>query len=111
MSHKITYKTALKDVDLAQSAAKALGMATSINKDTMKFSSGALRGASLDLRSGVITSDSDWKHEANVERFQVAYNEAKATLEISRQGHTILGRTETTVNGQTVVQIMCESFG
>jgi len=85
MSHRVTTNTEIKDADLAQDALKRAGYSFDIRGNSILITSGDMNGATIDLRSGVISGDSDMGHRSD--RFGALrqfYSEAKVTKETQK---------------------------
>lgn len=105
MSHRVTTATEIKDKALAIQAAKAAGVGVVEEGNTLRFTSGDLRNAVLDLRTGRITGDTDYGHtEEKLGALRLHYSEAKYTLECARQGIMVESRT---VNKDGHVELIC----
>ncbi len=93
MSHKVLYKSEMKDADLAISALQNLKTPYTRNGNTLRITGGKLDRASINLTTGVITSDSDWRHnDSDFGPLRQAYTEAEFTREAVRKGVTIESR-------------------
>jgi hypothetical protein len=95
MSHRVTTQSEIKDKALALAAAKSAGVSVvEEGEHTLRFTSGPLSRATLDLRTGTINGDTDYGHTN--ERFGVLkqhYSEAKYKLECARQGIMVESRS------------------
>lgn len=93
MSHKVTYKSEMKDADLVISALQNLKVSHSRNGNSVRITSGSLNRASINLTTGVITSDTDWMHkDDDFGPLRQAYTEAEFTRDAIRKGVTIESR-------------------
>jgi hypothetical protein len=94
MSHRVTTETEIKDKALLTVAAKTAGITfTEQGTDQIRFTGGKLSNATLDLRTGRITGDTDYGHtESGLGVLRQAYGEAKYKDECRRQGITIENR-------------------
>jgi hypothetical protein len=105
MSHRVTTKTEIKDKALAVQACKQMGVTYVERGDTLDFTSGALRGASLNLKTGDVTGDTDFGHTHDkLGALRQAYGEAKYRYECNRQGIMIESRT---VNKAGEIELIC----
>jgi hypothetical protein len=105
MSHRVTTETEIKDKALLAQACKTAGITFTEAGDTIRFTSGSLAHAVLDLKSGRITGDSDYNHTRDgLGSLRQAYGEAKYRNECSRRGIQIESRS-VEKNGDIV--LMC----
>ena len=105
MSHRVTTQTEIKDKALAMQAAKAAGIGVIDDGNYLRFTSGALSHAILDLRTGQITGDTDYGHTTDkLSGLKLHYSEAKYKLECVRQGIMVESRT-VTKDGE--VELIC----
>ncbi len=105
MSHRVTTETEIKDKALLTQAAKSANITFTEHGDTIRFTSGALANATLDLRTGRITGDSDYGHTSSgLGVLRQAYGEAKYKMECARQGIQIESRS---VDREGNVVLMC----
>lgn len=104
MSHRVTTDTEIKDKALAIQACKTAGISyTEQGNDVIRFTSGGLQNATLDLRSGRITGDTDYGHtQDKLGALRQAYGEAKYRYECQKQGISIESR-QTEKNGDIVL--------
>lgn len=93
MSHRVTTQTELKDKALAMQAAKSAGVGVVDEGNSLRFTSGPLNHAVLDLKTGQITGDTDYGHTTDkLGALKMHYSEAKYKLECARQGIMIENR-------------------
>lgn len=105
MSHRVTTQTEMKDKALALQAAKLAGVNVADEGNYLRFTSGPLARASLDLRTGLISGDTDYGHTVEkLDALKMHYSEAKYKLECARQGIMIESRT---VNKDGEVTLIC----
>lgn len=105
MSHRVTTQTEIKDKALAMQAAKAAGIGVVDDGNSLRFTGGALNHAVLDLRTGLISGDTDYGHTADkLGLLKLHYSEAKYKLECARQGIMIETRE---VNKDGTVSLYC----
>jgi hypothetical protein len=107
MSHRITTKTEMKDRGLAEQALTLAGMAFRTQGSNISITGGSLRGANLDLRTGVLSGDTDY-HQGHMEDLRRSYAEAKFLQEIALEGQTVEQR-EVLQNGD--VKLLVRAFG
>lgn len=94
MSHRVTTETEIKDKVLLAQACKTAGITFTEAGEQVRFTSGKLQNASLDLRTGRITGDSDYGHtHEGLGVLRQCYGEAKYKAECARQGISIESRT------------------
>lgn len=95
MSRRVTTQTEVKDRSLALQALKQAGMSYEEMGDTISITSGPISGATIDLRSGIVTGSADVGHSRGndglglIKRF---YAEAKIRQECALQGISIQER-------------------
>lgn len=93
MSHRVTTQTEIKDKALAMQAAKTAGFSFVEDAQGLRFTSGGLKNAYLNLQTGEITGDTDYGHtQDKLGIFRMHYGEAKYRLECARQGIMIESR-------------------
>lgn len=105
MSHRVTTQTEIKDKALAMQAAKAAGMGVADDGNYLRFTSGSMSNAVLDLRTGTITGDTDYGHtQEKLAALKQHYSEAKYKLECARQGIMVESRA---VNKNGDIELIC----
>jgi len=105
MSHRVTTQTEIKDKALAAQAAKAAGLTFVEEGDTLRFTSGSMKNAVLNLRTGQIMGDTDYGHSAEkLGAFKMWYSEAKYNLECARQGIMVETRS---MNENGEIELIC----
>lgn len=105
MSHRVTTETEIKDKVLLAQACKTAGVTFAESGETIRFTSGPMSNAVLDLWSGRITGDSDYGHTSSgLGVLRQAYGEAKYKNECARQGIQIESRT---VDHEGNIVLMC----
>jgi hypothetical protein len=105
MSHRVTTRTEIKDKELAMAALKQAGYSFDDRGQQLTITSGDLSNASINLSTGDITGDSDWRH--NQEKFGALrqfYSEQKYKKELARQGGYVENRT---VMQDGVIRLRC----
>ena len=106
MSHRVTTETQMQDKALAIQACKAAGInAVEQGNDMLRFTSGKLANATLDLRTGRITGDTDYGHTGDsLGAIQQHYGEAKYRQECLKQGISVESRM---VDREGNIVLMC----
>jgi len=108
MSHRVTVQTEIKDREHALSALKQLKVDFREQGETIHMTSGDFNGASINLKSGLITSgDVDYYRNSDAGKLGLlrqAYSEAKFRAEAFKQGVDI---GERTVNKDGDVILRC----
>ena len=105
MSHRVTTETEIKDKALAISAIKTAGISYQESGQTIRFTSGPLANATLDLNSGRISGDTDYGHSATkLGELRMFYGEAKYKLECNRNGIMVESRT---INKAGEIELLC----
>ena len=108
MSHRVTTETEIKDKALATAALKTAGISYQESGQTIRFTSGPLANATLDLSTGRISGDTDYGHSpAKLAELKMFYGEAKYKLECNRNGIMVESRT---VNKAGEIELLC-SYG
>jgi len=94
MSHRVTTRTEIKDKSIAIQALKSAGFSYAERGDTsISVTSGPMSGASIDLRTGVISGDTDRRHsQKSLGALRKHYTEAKFRKEALKQGHQVESR-------------------
>ncbi len=94
MSHRVTVQTEIKDRALAIEALKSAGVQYREQGEVLHLSSGGYENATLNLKTGAISGDTDWGHNAGkLGLLRQNYAEAQFKQEAFRQGISIQGRT------------------
>jgi hypothetical protein len=95
MSRRVTTKTEIKDKALAIDALKLAGMSYRDEGDSLLITSGAIANARINLTTGEVSGDSDYRgHSAEgLGALRQYYGEAKYTWEAQRRGITITNRS------------------
>lgn len=109
MSRRVTTQTEIKDKGLAIQALKQAGLSfREVGETQINITSGRLAHATIDLRSGEISGDSDHGHSReSLGLLRQYYAEAKYKAECAKQGITIDSRT-VSKNGDIV--LMCTAM-
>jgi len=91
MSHRVTTKIDMTDKRLAKEALKEAGLSFSESGDTLRITGGnGLRDATINLRDGTITGDTDYgNNQTTFSKLRCYYNLAKYKEEVFKQGGTI----------------------
>jgi hypothetical protein len=93
MSHRVTTQTEIKDKELAKAALQQAGYSFDERGNTLTVTSGDLRNASIDLTTGVITGDTDYRHsESRFGALRQFYSEQKYKKELARNGGYVESR-------------------
>lgn len=94
MSHRVTTETEMKDRELVKAACKQQGVTFNESGDSIHFTGGTLSGATLNLKTGTISGDTDYGHNRQtLGALRQAYGEAKYRFECQKQGIQIESRT------------------
>lgn len=105
MSHRVTVQTEIKDKALAISALKAGNISYREQGDMLHLTSGGFDGATINLRTGDISGDTDYGHQAGkLGLLRQNYSEAKYRAEAIKQGISI---TSKSVNKDGDIVLMC----
>lgn len=90
MSRRITTKTQITDKELAIQALKMAGMSYREEGSTvLRITSGSMREATLDLRTGTITGDSDYHRQDTLGALRQHYSEAQIRQRCLMEGHSV----------------------
>lgn len=87
MSKRITIKTQFTDKAALQRACNDNDWAFKIQGDRADIDGGPLRGATINLKTGDVTGDTDFHSEATANAFGMAYSEALWMNRISETGY------------------------
>ena len=106
MSHRVTTQTEIKDKDLAKSALKQAGYDFREQGESLYITSGDLSGATIDLRTGLVSGDSDYRGHSRetMGALRQFYAEAKYKKELATQGGYVENRS---VDEKGRVVLMC----
>jgi len=108
MSHRIKYRSEIKDPELAVQALTASKMAYEQSGNIIRITSGALARATIDLSTGEVESDSDYHSKEDLGSLRQAYSEAEVRRVMQRQGAQVESR-RVLDNGD--VKILCRMHG
>lgn len=109
MSHRVTTQTDIKEKDLAIQALKAEGWSYTETGDTLHITSGPMRNASLNLRTGNVTGDTDWHSRDTLGALRQQYSVAKVRKEAIKTG-AVIESQETMKNGD-IRMVLTANFG
>ncbi len=95
MSHRVTTQTEIKDRAIALQALKSANISyREVGTDQIQFTSGKMSNATLNLKTGDITGDTDYGHsQESLGLLRQHYGEAKYRAEALKNGVSIEGRT------------------
>jgi len=103
MSRRIETRTEITDKDLAIDALKAAGISHQVQGNMIHLGSGTYSNATLDLKTGTISGDSDYGHtSAKLGLLRQHYSEAKVKAEYLKNG-TIIDSREVNEEGDIVL--------
>lgn len=106
MSHRVTSKTNITNKALALQALQNAGWLFNENGNNVSITSGPMKGATLSLKDGTITGDTDW-HDAGDDSLGAIrryYAEAETLEELSLRGAVVESR-EITEEGE--IRLIC----
>lgn len=87
MSRIIQLQTEMTDLNLATTALESAGIAYTVNGDIIRMLSGDLNNATIDLKSGRISGDSDFKHTSyKFGMLRQHYSEAQVREAYAKEG-------------------------
>lgn len=93
MSKRITTETEIKDMEIAQKALRDAGMTFKADGSYIHITSGALANATINLTTGLVEGDSDFKHtKSSLGILRQHYAEAKLVHELAKQGGYVESR-------------------
>lgn len=87
MSHKITINTEITDEAAVKRACSDHGWVCEVTNGRVAFHGGPLNRATLNLKTGKITGDSDFHNKEAVVEFGIAYSEALWMNKIGEGGY------------------------
>lgn len=103
MSRRIENQTNITDKDLACRALQLAGMDYQVQGDTIHIKSGSMASARLNLKTGMVSGDSDFGHtEDSLGVLRQYYSEALFKRECARQG-TVIDQRQVDANGDVVL--------
>ena len=94
MSHRITTKTKIMDLEIAKNALEKKGWQFEQSGQSLHIKSGPMNRASINLTSGEVIGDTDWHKKDALESLNQAYGEALYEKEIAEQGGYVEERQE-----------------
>ena len=107
MSHRVTTQTEIKDKALAIEAIKAAGFTYAEDNDRLHITSGSMQNATIDLRTGIVSGDTDHRHtKEKLGALRKHYTEAKFRAECLKQGISIESRR---VDEHGNIRLMCQA--
>lgn len=90
MSKRITVKTNITDVNFASTALRDAGWSFVVNGNNLQITSGPCKNANIDLVTGEVSGDTDWRHtSASLGQLRQGYAEVKFRAEAFKEGVTI----------------------
>jgi len=109
MSRRVTFRSELKDRDLAVQALQALKYNfDEAGNSTLLITSGPMSRATINFKTGEVEGDSDFHTKGELGGLRQAYSEAEFRRITQRQGATIESRT---VNGKNEVEMLVRMTG
>lgn len=108
MSRRVTFKSELKDRELAIQALQSKGYSFDEGGNTLLITSGPLARATINFKTGEVESDSDYHSKSELGGLRQAYSEAECKRVIQRQGATIESRT---VNQKNEIELLVRMTG
>ena len=110
MSHRVTFKSKMTDKELCKTALETTKHTFDERGDVLTITSGALTRATINTKTGVIESDSDWHRQEQLGVLRQAYSEAQFRQAAFRKGASIQGRSVITHNGvEGVIHLQCSA--
>ena len=107
MSHRVTTKTRINDKELAIQALKLAGMSyREEGTSVIRITSGSMREATLDLRTGTITGDSDYHRQDTLGALRRHYSEAEIRQRCLLEGHSIESCQTEQGQGETLTRMI-----
>lgn len=104
MSHRVTTNTQMTDESIVASVCKRQGITFTKSGDSLTFTSGAIRNATLNLKTGQIIGDTDHGHSVTVlDSLRQQYGADKAKYELAKQG----GRVEQEIRQDGKIVLFC----
>ena len=89
MSHKVTQKSEMKDLNMVVRACQDAGYSYNVNGNKVSFTSGPLSRATIDVSTGEITGDTDWHTRDALGKFRQNYAKAVVKHTCEQQNITI----------------------
>lgn len=91
MSHRVTVQTEIKDKAVAISALTASKLSYTESGDTLRITSGNLANVSINLKTGEVSGDTDYRSHTkdNLGLLRQNYAEAKFAAECHKNGITV----------------------
>jgi hypothetical protein len=109
MSYRITKQTQITDEKLAAEALRLAGMSFTKQGNSLRITSGRLSGAHIDLKTGMVTGDSDFggHSEQAFGLLRQYYGEAMCRDVALKQGVTVGERQIERIDGEECVVLYC----
>lgn len=92
MSHRITTQTSITNKTFAKEALKLAGLSYTESSNTLHVTSGDMRNASINLKTGTITGDTDMHNKKALGTLRKFYSEAQIRERCMQEGHTVEDR-------------------
>jgi hypothetical protein len=110
MSHRVTFRSELKDRELAIQALKSLNYSfdEAAGGNTLLITSGPMARATINLKTGDVEGDTDFHSKNVLGGLRQAYSEAEFLRVQQRQGATIESRH---VNERGEIKILVRMTG
>ena len=110
MSHRVTTKTEITDRDLAIQALETIGWSyTEESNSVLRITSGPINRSALDLKTGDITGDFDWRNRNTPDSLRQHYSEQKVRQQAIKTGATIESRS--VLENGDICLILTANFG
>lgn len=109
MSRRVTFRSELKDRDLAIQALQSLKYSyDESGSSTLLITSGPMARATINFKTGEVEGDSDYHSKGELGGLRQAYSEAEFRRVTQRQGASIESRT---VNERNEIKIRVRMTG
>lgn len=112
MSHRVTTETSMKDSEIVKKVCSNQGISFREDGSSIFFTSGKLKNATLDTKSGRITGDTDYGHtESALGMLRQGYSEELYRRECLKQGIQVESRSLVSYQGHNNVVKLVIAMG
>lgn len=110
MSHRVTLQSKMTDKELCKTALESTGHTFVENNDILTITGGKLNRATINTKSGLVESDSDFHSKEQLGVIRQAYAEASFRQLAFRKGASIQDRSVIKHNGvEGVIRLQCHA--
>jgi hypothetical protein len=109
MSHRLTIETKITNREAAEAALNQANIKFDSAGDSLYLKTGQYKNTEINLKTGAVTSDTDYIDRGKLGLLRQFYAEAIYRQECAIEGIQILNRQEVVENGETVIILRCQT--